>query len=228
MAHWHKFLLGTSLIILASGPLYANPAAAPEAPGEQAGLLPDHMTGTPPEILSEPAVNGHEAAAPSDECAAIPGTPEDPHAKISLFYPFPLASIAPDGQALRATSEGGIMLVNGVQYTLQYIELPKQAALPISSVQYPMEARFVHRAADGTTAILSVPVTEGRANMAVEKMLQKKSAKIDPNDLLPADRTAALMGQERQGCGGPIEKHYVMVTPVQVSGAQIRKFEQLF
>lgn len=227
MAHWHKLLLGTSLVILASGPLYANPAAAPETPGVQAGFS-QGQAGTPPESLSEPAASGAGAAAPLDECAAIAGTPENPNAKISLFYPFPLASIAPDAQALRATSEGGIMLVNGVQYTLQYIELPKQAALPFSSVQYPMEARFVHRAADGATAILSVPVTEGRANIALEKMLQRKSAKIDPNDLLPADRTAALMGQERQGCGGPVEKHYVMTTPVQVSAAQIKKFERLF
>jgi carbonic anhydrase len=224
MAHWHKFLLGASLLILGSGPLYANPAAAPRAAGEQTG----RKAGTPSEIMREPAADQAAAATASDECTAIAGVPENPNAKISIFYPFQVASIAPDEKALRATSEGGIMLVNGVQYTLQYIELPKQAALPISSVRYPMEARFVHRAADGTTAILSVPVTEGRANLALEKMLQKKSAKIDPNDLLPADRTAALMGQERQGCGGPVEKHYVMMTPVQVSAAQIRKFEQLF
>ena len=180
MAHWHKFLLGTSLLILGSGPLYANPAAAPRAAGEQAG----QKAGTP-EIMSEPAVDQAAAAPASDECTAIAGAPENPNAKISIFYPFQVASIAPDGKALRATSEGGIMLVNGVQYTLQYIELPKQAALPISSVRYPMEARFVHRAADGTTAILSVPVTEGRANLALEKNAAEKEHKNRPQRPAP-------------------------------------------
>lgn len=226
MAHWHKLLLGTSLAILVSGPLYANPSEPVVIVGEQAGVLPDHMTGAPPEIMSEPAVNGGEAPPLAQECA---GTPDAPHAKISLFYPFPAAAIAPDANALRATSEGGIMLVGGVQYTLQYIELPKHAELPFSSVQYPMEARFVHRAADGSTAILSVPVTEGAANIALEKMLQNKKMKVDPNDLLPATRDITLMGQTAQGgCNGPIERHYVMTTPVQVSAAQIKKFEQLF
>ena len=214
MAHWHKLLLGTSLVFFVSGPLYANPGQAPK----------------PPEPMSEPAAV-NEAVPPqaSEQCADTGGVPEDPHAKISLFYPFPAASIAPDDKALRANTEGGIMLVGGVQYTLQYIELPKHAEIPISSVQYPMEARFVHRSADGSTAILSVPVAEGNANIALEKMLQKKSMKVDPNDLLPDIRSITLMGQTKQaGCNGPVERHYLMTTPVQVSAAQIKKFEQLF
>jgi carbonic anhydrase len=212
MAHWHKLLLGTSLAILFSGPLYANPTQPP------ADAAP----------VSEPAVVAEAPAEPS-QCAETGGLPEETQAKISLYYPFPVASIAPDGKALRATSEGGLMLVDGVQYTLQYIELPKHAELPFSSVQYPMEARFVHRAADGSIAILSVPVAEGSANIALEKMLQKKGMRADPNDLLPASRDITLMGQERQGgCNGPVERHYVMTTPVQVSAAQIKKFEQLF
>ncbi len=215
MAQWHKLLLGTGLAFFASVPLYANPAQQPAAA----------------EPVSEPAVVSEipaPATAAPEQCANGGGLPEDPHAKISLFYPFPVATIAPDDKALRATSEGGIMLVNGVQYTLQYIELPRYAALPFSSVQYPMEARFVHRAGDGSTAILSVPVKEGAANIALEKMLQNKKMKVDPNDLLPDSRDITLMGETRQGCNGPAERHYVMTTPVQVSAAQIKKFEQLF
>ena len=60
-------------------------------------------------------------------------------------------------------------------------------------------------------------------------MLQKKKMKIDPNDLLPATRDITLMGATKQGgCNGPVERHYVMTTPVHVSAAQIRKFEELF
>lgn len=213
MAHWHKLLLGTSLVFFVSAPIYANPAQAPSLPAP----------------MSEPAVVVEEVAPEAQNCADMGGVPEEPHAKISLFYPFPVAPVAPDANALRATTEGGIMLVGGVQYTLQYIELPKHAALPFSSVQYPMEARFVHRAADGSIAILSVPVAEGGANIALEKMLQKKSLKVDPNDLLPPSRDITLMGTAKQGgCGGPVERHYVMTTPVHVSATQIKKFEQLF
>lgn len=213
MAHWHKLLVGTSLIFFASAPLYANPAQAP----------------APAEPMSEPAVVSEAPPPAAETCETLGGLAEDPHARVSLFYPFPVAPIAPDGKALRATSEGGIMLVNGVQYTLQYIELPKHAEIPISSVYYPMEARFVHRAADGSTAILSVPVKEGAANIALEKMLQKKRLKVDPNDLLPPTRDITLMGTTKPGgCNGPVERHYLMTTPVQVSAAQIKKFEQLF
>lgn len=212
MAQWHKLLLGTGLVFFASMPLYANPAQQPATT----------------EPMSEPAVAVEAPPPAPEQCAGKDGLPEDPHAKISLFYPFPAATIATDGKALRATPEGGIMLVNGVQYTLQYIELPRYAELPFSSVQYPMEARFVHRASDGSTAILSVPVAEGAANIALEKMLQNKKMKIDPNDLLPESRDITLMGETRQGCAGAVERHYVMTTPVHVSAAQIKKFEQLF
>lgn len=212
MAQWHKLLLGTGLVFFASVPLYANPAQPPPAA----------------EPLSEPAAMAEAPPEATEHCADAAALPDAPHAKISLFYPFPVAAIAPDANALRATSEGGIMLVDGVQYTLQYIEIPKQAALPLSSVQYPMEARFVHRAADGSTVILSVPVTEGAANIALEKMLQNKKMKIDPNGLLPASRDITLVEQTQQACGGPVERRFVMTTPVQVSAAQIEKFGQLF
>lgn len=228
MAHWQKLLIGTSLVLLSSSPLNANPSPGPASPEEQAGVLPDNLLGAPPEIFSEPAANGEEPAAVADPCAKIGGLPEGVEAQVSMFYPFPAAKAATDAEALRANSEGGVLLVDGVQYTLQYIELPKSPALPYSSIRYPMEARFVHKAADGSTAILSVPVTEGSANVGVEKMLQSGKTRIDPNDLLPSDRALALMERTGLECAGPSERHYILKTPVQVSAAQIRKFEESF
>lgn len=228
MAHWQKLLIGTSLVLLSSSPLNANPSLGSGAPEEQAGVLPDNLLGAPPEIFTEPAANGEEPAAVADPCAKIGGLPEGTEAQISMFYPFPAAKASRGAESLRANSEGGVMLVDGVQYTLQYIELPKSPALPFSSVHYPMEARFVHEAADGSKAILSVPVSEGAANLGVEKMLQDGKAKIDPNDLLPSDRALALMERTGLECAGPSERHYVLKTPVQVSAAQIRKFEESF
>lgn len=228
MAHWQKFLIGTTLVLLSSSPLNANPSLEKDGAGDRAGLLPDHLLGTPPEIFTEPAANGNEAVAVADPCAKIGGLPSDVEAHVSMFYPFPAAKTQQSAEALRANSEGGILLVDGVQYTLQYIELPKSPALPFSSVRYPMEARFVHEAADGSKAILSVPVAEGDANVSVEKMLQDGKAKIDPNDLLPGDRALALMERTGLECAGPSERHYVLRTPVQVSAAQIKKFEERF
>ena len=228
MAHWQKLLIGTSLVLLSSSPLNANPSLGSNSPEQQAGVLPDNLLGVPPEIFTEPAANGEEPAAVADPCAKIGGLPEGTEAQISMFYPFPAAKAAKGEEALRANSEGGVMLVDGVQYTLQYIELPKSPALPFSSVYYPMEARFVHEAADGSKAILSVPVSEGAANLGVDKMLQDGKAKIDPNDLLPSDRALALMERTGLECAGPSERHYVLKTPVQVSAAQIKKFEQSF
>ena len=225
MAYWQKLLIGTSLILLSSSPLNANPSLGEGSPEQQAGVLPD---GTPPEIFTEPSASGEEPVTVADPCAKIGGLPEDVEAHISMFYPFPAAKTSKGEEALRADSEGGVMLVDGVQYTLQYIELPKSPALPFSSVQYPMEARFVHEAADGSKAILSVPVAEGNANVGIEKMLQNGKAKIDPNDLLPGDRALALMERTGLECAGPSERHYVLKTPVQVSAAQIKKFEQSF
>lgn len=228
MAHWQKLLLGASLVFVASSPLNANPSLAPNTDGQQAGVLPDHIQGAPPEIFTEPAASGAEPMVAADPCAKIGGLPEGAEAHVSMFYPFPAAKTNKDAEGLRADSEGGIMLVDGVQYTLQYIELPKSPALPFSSVQYPMEARLVHKAADGSTAVLSVPVAEGNANVGVEKMLQDGKAKIDPNDFLPSDRALALMERTGLECAGPAERHYILKTPVQVSAAQIKKFEEQF
>lgn len=228
MAHWQKLLIGTSLVLLSSSPLNANPSLKDAAPEQQAGVLPDHLLGTPPEIFTEPAASADEPVPTPDACAKIGGLPEDVEAHISMFYPFPAAKSAKGPDMLRADSEGGVMLVDGVQYTLQYIELPKSPALPFSSVQYPMEARFVHKAADGSTAVLSVPVIEGAANVGMEKMLQDGKAKIDPNDLLPTDRALALIERTGLECAGPAERHYILKTPVQVSAAQIEKFGRQF
>ncbi len=228
MAHWQKLLLGASLVFVASAPLNANPSLVGDADGPQAGVLPDHIEGAPPEIFTEPAASGTEPVAVADPCAKIGGLPEEAEAHISMFYPFPAAKTGKGEESLRADSEGGIMLVDGVQYTLQYIELPKSPALPFSSVQYPMEARLVHKAADGSTAVLSVPVAEGDANVGVEKMLQDGKAKIDPNDFLPSHRALALMERTGLECAGPSERHYILKTPVQVSAAQIKKFEEQF
>jgi len=241
MTQWKNFLLGTSLLVLISAPVYANPldeqaspAAAEDAlppKAEEMAVLPDHLLGAPPEILLETAPSAQGDEPLSETCALSAGAMEKTASKVSFFYPFPAAKIRKGDDSIRAESEGGLMLIDGAQYTLKYIEIPKNAGLPSDGVQYSMEARFVHKGVDGSTVILSVPVTEGEANLGIEKMLQNKArVSIDPNDLLPVDRSLALLEQRGgEGCApAQGERHYVLKTPVYVSAAQIRKFEQLF
>lgn len=231
MAHWKKFLLATTVIVAISGPLYANQEqderTRPAGESTQAGMLPDHLLGAPPEIMSEPPAGPEAAPAAAKSCASAGNIVHNVSSTISFFYPFPAKGFVKDGDAVRMPVEGGVMLIDGAQYTLRSIEFPHHPALPFSAVQYPMEARFVHDAADGSKAILSVPVAEGQANLGIEMMLQNSgSGSLDPNDLLPADRTFAMV--ENIGCGEAAVRRYVLTTPVQVSAAQLQKFEQLF
>lgn len=245
MAQWQKFLLGTSLVVSFAGPLYASPqgensavavfsGAGTQEVEKYASLLPHTLKAEGSPIIEKSAVGTEKAqgqVALIPPCSISPGLVRDAHEKLSVFYPFPAAKVIRNSDGVRAESEGGLLLVDGAQYTLKYIELPKHPDLPADAADYKMEARFVHESAEGAKVILSVPVTEGAPNPGVEMMLQNSAkSKINLNDLLPPDPAFDLAGKMGgQECGGgQAALHYILKTPLQVSAAQLRKFEQLF
>lgn len=117
----------------------------------------------------------------------------------------------------------GMVSVDGVRYHLDRIEMSDDIAYPVSAVYYPLSLRFVHKADNSSTLVLSVPVIEGAPNPAFEMMIvQPQSPHIDPNDLLPHDRSYGLLPT----CSGNTGDRNFLLRAMEASPAQIEKLKQ--
>ena len=96
-------------------------------------------------------------------------------------------------------TDGGSLNVGDRSYVLRQFHFHHPSEHLVHGKAFAMEAHFVHTAADGGLAVISVFMAPGRANTVFHKIVSTMATKegppipadpaIDPNGLLPAQRT---------------------------------------
>lgn len=76
-------------------------------------------------------------------------------------YIMELGSVVDAGHTIRVTTSGGMLMHDGRIYGLRQFHVHTPAEHTLNGTRYPAEVHLVHRAQDGTLAILGVFVEEG-------------------------------------------------------------------
>lgn len=156
------------------------------------------------------------------------------------YKPSPL-EIVNNGHTLQVNfTPGSGFTADGVHYNLlqMYFHTPSEHYL--DGAPYPMEVHFVHKAEDGTLAVIGAMMKVGAHNPVIEGIWQNApieaggaksidSVEINAADLLPA----SLEYYRYDGslttppCTEGVRWH-VLKEPVEVSEAQLKAFQALF
>jgi carbonic anhydrase len=129
------------------------------------------------------------------------------------------------------------MSVDGEIYRLLQFHLHSPAEHQVAGLVAPLEAHFVHRAADGTIAVLAVFMRDGAANPTFEQVLDVmpgtpsavgSSSSISAAGMLPDDLSFhAYDGSLTTPPCTEGVRWFVLGHPIEASGAQIDRFRAL-
>jgi carbonic anhydrase len=115
------------------------------------------------------------------------------------YKPVPL-TIFNNGHTVQFNiTDGGKLTENGVDYPLVQVHFHAPSEHTVKTTHMPLEAHFVHKAADGTLSVLGSFIEEGPENAALAAVLKHlpeqagepttfADTTIDPNALLPQKR----------------------------------------
>ena len=161
--------------------------------------------------------------------------------EIVLSYnPVPL-SVVNNGHTVQQNYKpGSLMSVGGKkEYELMQVHFHTPSEHLIRGMAAPMEAHFVHKAKDGTIAVLGVMMRIGRENESLQKVWsvippagetsENKDVGINARNLLPAnlDYYRYDGSLTTPPCTEGV-KWYVLQTPIEISEDQFRAFRKLF
>lgn len=127
----------------------------------------------------------------SKPVAAILGDP------VTAWRPVPLR-VQNNGHTIQVDcAGGGHVMLDGVQYDLIQFHFHHPSEHSVGGAFFDMECHFVHKAADGSLAVLGVMIAKGAADPTIEAVWQAMPAKagesvtangmLDPSRLLPKD-----------------------------------------
>lgn len=166
----------------------------------------------------------------------------DPAAKLELVDPPASFSVANNGHTLQATLQAGSaacsLALGGARYALQQFHVHAPSEHAIDGKHAPLELHFVHKAGDGSLAVVGVLVEPGDANAEMEKVLLLAHAYkgevgfatgVDLAKVLPASRVN--FRYEGSLTTPPCSEHVqwiVMETPITMSEEQIAKIQGMF
>ena len=136
----------------------------------------------------------------------------------------------PDGNALTLLDR---------HYDLLQFHFHHDSEHTVNGAHYPMEAHFVHRSTDGSLAVVGVFLDDGPANRALETIwgimptepgeIDVADRPVDPNDLLPAARSAFLYyGSLTTPPCSEVVTWMVLDTPISASARQIAEFDAIY
>lgn len=131
---------------------------------------------------------------------------------------------------------GSFMTVGGTRYELLQFHFHRPAEERVQGRVFPLDAHLVHRAADGTLAVVAVLFNEGAPNPTIETVWRQLPTRsggqrapanvvINAATLLPSDRSYyAYMGSlTTPPCSEGVRWH-VLKTPLSVSTMQLHTF----
>lgn len=159
---------------------------------------------------------------------------------LSVNYQAGPLTVSNKGLTIQADfAAGSSMTSGGTAFNLIQIHFHTPSEHAISGKRYPLTGHFVHATEGGKLGVLGVMFEEGAANRELAKILAAAPAEksepatvagqmIDPNALLPADRSVyRYMGSlTTPPCSEGVNWH-VLKDPITASADQIAAFEQL-
>ena len=151
-------------------------------------------------------------------------------------------TILNNGHTIQANYDAGSsIVVNQSTYALAQFHFHTPSEHSIDGEQFPMEAHFVHRSADGALAVIGVMLIEGEADNAAfapvfdampaeaGEPIAVENVTLDVNAMLPTDpRFYTYRGSLTTPPCSEGVRWIVMTTPVEVSAAQLAAFQALF
>jgi carbonic anhydrase len=148
-------------------------------------------------------------------------------------------TIVNNGHTIQANAAAGnTMTIDGVTYTLAQMHFHAPSEHTINGVPAAMELHFVHKAADGTLAVVGALVQQGDAANAAwgdyvsalqGLTAESTTATVDWPALLPAEvMTFRYIGSlTTPPCSEGV--HWLVIqTPLQMSAEQIAAFTQIY
>jgi len=215
----------------------ARPVSAEEHGGHHWGYDgeagPNHWGDMAPEYA---ACHTGKEQSPIDLRAAIPTALPDP---AIAWKPVPL-KVTHNGHTIEVDGKGGgEMILDGVAYDLLQFHFHHPSEHAIDGVRAAMEAHFVHKAQDGSLAVLGVMIVEGNVNPILDAIWSvmpteagQSAAGTSPLDfrgLLPVDpATFRYAGSLTTPPCSEIVQWAVYRKPIAASNAQLLRFAQLF
>ena len=168
-------------------------------------------------------------------------TLQGPAEAIQFSYAPSGASVVNNGHTIQVDVQGeNNIIVRGSSYKLLQFHFHTPSEEQINFKRYPMVAHLVHRNAEGQLAVVAVLLEQGTAHAAIDKVwtympldtgdrVRMPQESLNLAELLPKDqRYYQFMGSLTTPPCSEGVLWLVMKTPVQISKAQLRLFQQLY
>jgi len=155
---------------------------------------------------------------------------------VQTNYSATALNVLNNGHTIQLNYAAGSTLQSaGQHYDLLQLHFHSPSEHTINGKSYPLEMHLVHKAQDGTLAVVGVMFEEGAENAELAKIWQdmpKKandvvtsSTQVDANNLLPANQAFTRYDGSltTPPCSEGVKWH-VMSSPLQVSKKQVKEF----
>lgn len=129
--------------------------------------------------------------------------------------------------------EGSMLTVGSKWYELQSFTFHSPSEHKINNESFPLAIHFIHRAADGTQAILATMVKEGKENLAARELyenlpleadqtVKRDKVLINARDFMPTDKSYyRYMGSMTTPPCTEGVNWYILKSPIEFSKEQI-------
>lgn len=160
--------------------------------------------------------------------------------EIAMNYAPSRLRVVNNGHTIQANfDEGSSMSIGGKTYNLLQLHFHTPSEHYVDGAPYPMEGHFVHKAEDGTLAVIGVMMKVGQANPIVQGIWDNIKMTHDENivetvawsapDFMPESK--AYYHYEGSLTTPPCSEGvqwYVLQDPVEMSQEQLKAFQELY
>ncbi len=219
------FIAATATILLSTGAAYASDESKPQW-GYTGKAGPEHWGSLSPEFAT--CSTGKEQS-PIDVPNAEGGA-------VKTNYNDTKVNVVNNGHTIQLNYAAGSSLQSeGAEYDLLQFHFHSPSEHTLNGKSFPLEVHFVHKAQDGTLAVVGVMFEEGAENAELAKIwkdMPKAANEVTTSDvtvnagnLLPVDQTVIRYAGSltTPPCSEGVKWH-VMTSPIEASKEQVEKF----